>query len=148
VIHNTSDHDSQRYQALQLLNQQSCITDMHVYQVNAVASKQSFSMFHVNKGTPVPWPVSVPPLTATYNNTSPPQTPRRSTTYEELFTPLQSQVMMTPSRIPLSESLITPGFGNYSQLASQSRGRYSMETPETGQRNLPEFMDNYTPATF
>jgi hypothetical protein len=133
---------------LQLLNQQSRITDMHAYQANAIASEQSFGMFHVNEGTPVPWPAPVPPLMANYNNTSPSQTPRRSMTYEEPMTPSQPRVMMTPSRIPLPESLITPGFGNYSQPALQSRGRYSMETPGTGRRNLPEFMDNYTPATF
>jgi hypothetical protein len=121
---------------------------MHAYQANAIASEQSFGMFYVNEGMPVPWPAPAPPLTATYNNTSPPQTPRQSTTYEEPFTPSQPRVMMTSSRIPLPESPMTPGFGNYSQPASQSRGRYSMETPGTGRRNLPEFMDNYTPATF
>jgi hypothetical protein len=39
---------------------------------------------------------------------------------------------MAPSRIPLPELPMTPGFGNYSQPASQLRGRYSMETPGTG----------------
>jgi hypothetical protein len=148
IVRDTNDHDSQRHQASQLLNQQSRITDMHAYQVNAIASEQSFGMFHVNEGMPVRWPAPAPPLMANYNNTSPPQTPRRSTTYEELMTPSQPRVMMTPSRIPLPESLMTPGFGNYSQSTSQLRGRYSMETPGTGRRNLPEFMDNYTPATF
>jgi hypothetical protein len=104
-------------------------------------------MFHVNEGMPVPWPTPAPPLTATYNNTSTSQTPSQSTTYEEPFTPSQPWVMITPSRIPLLKLPITPGFENYSQPASQSRERYSMETPGTGQRNLPEFMDNYTPAT-
>jgi hypothetical protein len=87
IVCDTSDYDSQRYQASQLLNQQLRITNMHAYQANAIASKQSFGIFHVNEGTPVPWPAPAPPLTATYNNTSPPQTPRWSTTYEEPFTP-------------------------------------------------------------
>ena len=105
---------------------------MHAYQAAALSSGQSFGPFQVVETTPTPWPAPSTPApqpTATYMNTPLPETPRRTTTLEEAFTSPSNRVMMTPSRIPLPESLMTPSFGNFSYLALHPRPRFSMETP-------------------
>ena len=79
IIRETTDEDSQRLQASQLLSQQSRITDMHVYQAATLSLGQSFGPFQVVETTPAPWPAPSTPApqpTVTYMNTPLPETPR------------------------------------------------------------------------